>query len=146
MDSVAQRFVFFKANFIEAKLVDDKSRAQVGLTLLAREESLRIVRYAMDNSGDLANLEEMIRDVRIFRSRLRRFDAAMTAMERLIADATKAMNQNDRQSALTLSQEAVDAFLAYRDNRHEFRVSLSDVVGKWEKYEKAILHGWKSKS
>ena len=144
MNSVAQRFLFFKIHFFEAKLIDDKSRAQVEITLAARAESLSIVQSAMEEGQELANLDEMIRDVRIYRSRLLHFKSSMTIMERLIADATEAMNANDGQLALTLSKKAVDDFIAYRDARHEFRVSLCAAIEKWEKYEKVILNGWKS--
>jgi hypothetical protein len=129
---VNSSFAFFKTHFVEAKTQEPKYRREVENSLQRREESAKIVLAAVSGEREKALLGEMLRDIRIFRSRMTRLKDKMDALEGMV---TEAEVSNDPR----IASAAVEAFHGWRDSRYDFCGSLAAAITKWRGYEKDIF-------
>lgn len=124
------RFDFLKVHFQDARKTFGDYRKKVIESLDAREESVGVVYNVAGDRGRLL-LDEMARDIRIYKSRLERVNAKLYDVLQLIrrADTTYTDEAAD---------EAIEAFFAWRAVRLDLGQSLIDSVDKWQGFEQEI--------
>lgn len=121
------RFDFFKLHFQDAKKTFTAYHRNVIDSLAVREESVKIV-YNVASAKGMVMLDEMTRDIRIFRSRVEKVNTKLADLIQLVR----------RSYTDEAADEAVASFFVWRDLREDFCSNFALTIKKWKGFEKEI--------